>query len=229
MTSAYTWLWFDADDTLFDYKRAEALALELTFQDAGLDFRPDFLPAYQRYNQELWRELELGTVTPVALRTLRFERLFAEFGLALPVGEFSAAYLKNLANSSVLIPGAETVVRTLAERYRIAVLTNGLKDVQRSRLEKSAIWACLSGLVISEEIGAAKPAPEYFEIALQQMGSPAKNAILMIGDNLNSDIRGASRYGLDTCWYNPGWLPRPADLPIHYEIHDLLALIPLLA
>jgi 2-haloacid dehalogenase len=228
MTIQYTWLWFDADDTLFDYKRAEASALELTFQDAGLGFRNEYLPAYQRYNQELWRELELGTVSPVMLRVLRFERLFAEFGLEIPVGEFSTAYLKNLANSSILIPGAETVVRTLSERYRIAVLTNGLKDVQRPRLEKSAIWHCLSGLVISEEVGAAKPAPEYFAIASQQMGNPPKNSVLMIGDNLNSDIRGASRYGLDTCWYNPARLPRPADLSINYEIHDLLVLISLL-
>jgi 2-haloacid dehalogenase len=229
MALSYTWLWFDADDTLFDYKRAEAAALELTFQGTGLAFRPEYLPAYQRYNQELWRELELGTVSPVRLRTLRFERLFAEFGLELPVEEFSTAYLKNLANSSILNPGAETVVRTLSKRYRIGVLTNGLKDVQRPRLVKSAIWDCLSGLVISEEVGAAKPAPEYFAIAFQQMGNPPLRSVLMIGDNLNSDIRGASRYDLDTCWYNPARLPRPADLSITYEIHDLLALIPLLA
>lgn len=221
----YTWLWFDADDTLYDYKRGETAALEKTFQQVGLAYRPEYLPAYSRYNQALWRELEQKRVTPQVLRVLRFERLLSEFNLDYPAAEFSETYLKALADSSVLLPGAEAVVRALQPRYRIAVLTNGLKDVQRPRLMRSAIWDCITTVVVSEEVGAAKPAPEFFEIASAQTGYPPKSEILMIGDNLGSDIRGASAYGLDTCWFNPAGLPRPEDLAMTYEIRKLEELL----
>ncbi len=57
------------------------------------------------------------------------------------------------------------------------------------------------------------------------MNQPDRNTVLMIGDSLTSDIRGGSDYGIDTCWFNPNSLPRPADLPITYEIHALPELL----
>ncbi|HWI58819.1 MAG TPA: HAD-IA family hydrolase, partial [Bacillota bacterium] len=82
--------------------------------------------------------------------------------------------------------------------------------------------------IISEEIGAAKPAQTFFDAAFARLNHPPKGATLMIGDNWTSDIQGAAAYGIDTCWYNPARQPRPPAPAITHEItslHDLLALL----
>jgi 2-haloacid dehalogenase len=225
----YHWLLFDADGTLFDYERAEAVALERTFGQFGLLFAPSYLPVYHRINDQMWQAFEQRRITQCALRLKRFERLFEALAIGPLPPAFSTAYLEHLATCAQLMEGAEVLLKTLHASYHIAILTNGLKAVQRPRLLRSTIYAYIAELIVSEEVGAAKPDPAIFEIAFDRMGQPPKAAVLMIGDSLTSDIQGAEQYGLDACWYNPARLPRPANLEITYEIAALSELETLLA
>jgi 2-haloacid dehalogenase len=169
----------------------------------------------------MWKALEQGQITPAALGVRRFELLFEALSLPPLPASFSPAYLQHLADSAELNEGAEALLQALHPRYHLAILTNGLKAVQRSRLARSTIRDYIEALIISEEVGAAKPDPAIFDAAMAQMGGPPKAAVLMIGDSLSSDIRGAQRYGLDTCWYNPASLPRPAGVEPLFEIQTL--------
>ena len=218
---SYDWLLFDADGTLFDYDRAEASALGKSFADAGVSFSAEMLAAYRAINRDLWQELERGLIKPGVLKVRRFELLLSTLGLALPAAEFSHRYLEHLAHASDLMEGAEELIKTCAPRFRLGLLTNGLSHVQRTRLAHSSIGGSFSALVISEEIGAAKPAAAFFEHAFQLMGEPAPERTLMIGDNWNSDITGAVKFGAHACWFNPARLPRPADPLIQFEIARL--------
>ncbi len=225
---SYDWLLFDADGTLFDYDRAEASALGRSFAEAGVSFSAEMLAAYRAINRDLWQELERGLIKPSVLKVRRFELLLGALGLALPAEEFSHRYLDHLAHASDLMEGAEELIRTCAPRFRLALLTNGLSLVQRTRLAHSTISKFFSVLVISEEIGAAKPGTPFFEHAFQLMGRPAPERALMIGDNWNSDITGAISFGAHACWFNPTGLPRPAHPPIQFEIARLTELSELL-
>ena len=110
-------------------------------------------------------------------------------------------------------------------KYRMAILTNGLTTVQRGRLARSVIGQYFAEIIISEEIGAAKPAREFFDVVWKRLGNPGRNDALMIGDGWASDMAGAVAYGLDTCWYNPGRKPRPDGRTITHEIASLRELI----
>ena len=127
-----------------------------------------------------------------------------------------------------MIEGAQEVLDALRAKYRFAILTNGLQSVQRNRLAHSAIKNDIVALVISEEIGFAKPERGFFDAAFARIGNPPKERALMIGDSLSSDIQGASDYGIDSCWYNPDRQARPASPAITYEITHLRELIALL-
>lgn len=225
----YRWLLFDADGTLFDYDRAEMAALEAAFGRIGLRFQPNFLPLYRQINQDCWQALEQGRLKPEVLKVVRFEQFFAALGLNASAERFSAAYLECLAERSDLVEDALEVLDALRGQYEMAILTNGLRAVQRPRLARSAIRDHVREMIISEEIGAAKPAREFFDAAFARIGHPQPEQVLMIGDNWVSDIQGAAQYGVHTCWYNPGRFPRPSGMEITLEIASLRQLVPWLA
>jgi 2-haloacid dehalogenase len=222
----YTWLLFDADGTLFDYDRAERLALERTLAHFGLALDDDTLQAYRRFNGQVWAAFEQGTISSLALRLRRFELLFLELGRHIDAAACSDLYLQHLGQVAELLPGALAVVQALHSRYRLAVVTNGLQEVQRPRLQRSALAPYIAQLIISEEVGAAKPDPAYFDAALARIGNPPREQVLLIGDNWSSDIAGANGYGIDACWYNPGRKARPG--PVAYEVQRLEELLDLL-
>ena len=84
------------------------------------------------------------------------------------------------------------------------LVTNGLKEVKRPRFNASSIIKYFEGIVVSDEIGVAKPQKEYFDYAFQAAGNPLKEKVLMVGDSLSSDIKGGNDYGIDTCLYIKG-------------------------
>jgi 2-haloacid dehalogenase len=173
-------------------------------------------------------ELEKRLVTPDALKVRRFEVLLRRLGIDHPATNFSDLYLECLAGCSELVDGARQVLEALSSSCRFAIVTNGLRAVQRSRVERSAIRDLISEIIISEEIGHAKPACEFFQVAFERLGLPPKSEVLLVGDSWSSDIQGAANYGIDACWYNPGRKPRPEAPTISCEIASLRELVDLL-
>ena len=225
----YHWLIFDADGTLFDFDRAEAGALQETFDAFGMVFKQRTGDLYRQINGAIWRELEQGAITPEALRVERFRRLFDALGLTIDPAAFSERYLDHLSHRGDLIEGAAEVVKALHGRCRLLILTNGLSEVQRTRLAHSGLAEYFEDIVISDEVGAAKPDGRIFDVAFERMGNPAKADVLIVGDSLSSDIAGGQAYGIDTCWFNPAAQPRPAGLAIRYEVARLTDLVTYLA
>lgn len=224
MTRSYHWLLFDADDTLFDYARAEADALQAAFRGFELPFDARTLNLYREFNHQLWLRFEKGEVTGEQIRVQRFARLFEALQLREPP-TLAERYIDHLAAQTTLIQGARETLDALHKMHRIAIITNGMTRVQRPRLAQSALAPFISELIISEEIGAAKPAPEIFGHAFARMGQPRKEHVLMIGDSLTSDMQGGATFGIDTCWYNPNRQPRPPQPQMTHEIQDLRELI----
>ena len=225
----YDWVLFDADGTLFDYDRAESVALNRAFVQIGARLGSDCLPSYRRINQALWTDLEAGRTTLAILKVRRFELLLSELGVSHSAAEFSDIYLRALADCPELIDGAAEALRALPRHCRAAIVTNGLTAVQRRRVQQSVIAPFIADLIISEEIGCAKPARQFFEIALSRIGNPPKHRILVVGDGWHSDMRGAVEFGLDACWFNPQRVPRSTDLSVTYEISSLGDLSAILA
>ena len=165
-----------------------------------------------------------GKISKDTLRTERFHRLFDQYRLAVDAQAFSECYLDYLAHSSFLIEGAEEVCRYLSERATLVILTNGIKEVQLTRLAGSSLQPYIRSIVVSEEVGVGKPDPEIFAYALAKVEHADKKRVLMIGDSLSADILGGIRFGIDTCWVNlKGETGHDAIQPT-YEVCDLVAL-----
>lgn len=211
----YSVLLFDADNTLFDFDRAQSHALECTFIELNGEFQPEFLTTYAEVNREFWKAFERGEITQAELKHQRFPAVIKELGLKIDPVETNSLYLKRLSESHFLLEGVPQIVERLGESHRLALITNGLKDVQRPRFAASPITKHFEAIVISDELGIAKPEPGIFDAIFEMLGHPPKSETLIIGDSLSSDIQGGINYGIDTCWFNPGEKPgrKPAGQP----------------
>jgi 2-haloacid dehalogenase len=224
----YSWLFFDADDTLFDYSRAEASALSAAAEEFGLSNVPGLFPAYQGINQEIWLDFEQGKISALELRARRFARLFAKFGIQADVDTFSQRYLVHLSHGYFLFDGAPEMLSRLAGHFQMGLITNGLPEVQRPRLSGSGIADYFKFVAISEEVGTAKPDPAFFSAAMAMAGNPDKRQVLVIGDSLSSDIRGGIQAGLDTLWFNPKGEQADARWAVTYEVQSLSDILDIL-
>jgi 2-haloacid dehalogenase len=217
----FEWIIFDADGTLFDYDAAESYAIEATFKYFNLSYENAYLENYRRINHLLWLDFEKGNITIPQLKVRRFQLFLNELNLQDDPELFSDQYLNQLSLRHDLIEGADTLLQMLEEKASLLLMTNGIKEVQRSRLQLSAISHYFSDIIISDEVGVAKPDREIFNIAYLRMSAPQKNRVLMIGDNLSSDIKGACDFGFRTCWFNPQKKPADPGIKADFEISRL--------
>jgi 2-haloacid dehalogenase len=199
----YDLVLIDADDTLFDFGACEGAALRAALGEAGLTWSEGAFAAYVQANREAWAEFEKGAISQDELRTKRFRVFLQRTGLACDPELLARLYVARLSEQAALLPGAERVVRELSARYKLALVTNGIAEVQRGRLSRSPISPCFSAVVISGEIGLAKPDPRMLEAAARAAGAGDKARMVMVGDSLSSDIRAGRAFGIDTIWLNP--------------------------
>jgi len=218
---------FDADDTLFDFRTSERSAFHETLAAYGMQARWEILYAvYREVSLELWKLFEDGLISKSELRAQRFQQVFAKENLSSDhLQQISEHYMGVISGHAHLRANAVEVCKLLKPVAKIGIVTNGMESVQRSRLMKSELARLIDFLVVSEECGFPKPAPGIFEYSLKKAGHRDKESVLMVGDRLETDIKGGNDFGIDTAWLN--WEKAPRTLPISptYEICDLLELV----
>lgn len=202
--SHYVHLLFDADDTLFDFTAAEDHAITKTFLHFGVEPSKEHKELYHTVNAGLWELFNRGDVSQEDLAHQRFRLLLDKLGVEGDAQGWNLYYRQALGSCSILLPGAESLCRKLSGRYTLSLITNGLGDVQRSRLKASPLERYFGERVfISGEMGCRKPEKVYFEKVLDALGCRKKSGqVLVIGDSLSSDIRGAFNAQLDSAWLN---------------------------
>ncbi|QNA87972.1 noncanonical pyrimidine nucleotidase, YjjG family [Massilia sp. Dwa41.01b] len=196
---------FDLDDTLLDFKASERLSFERTMAGLGLDAVPaELFARYQAINIALWKAFEAGTVSKDFLKVERFRRTFTDSRLDLDPEAASALYLDALANTVVLIEGAAELCASLAAIGEVGIITNGIEHIQHQRVAASSLHAHVSFVATSEACGHAKPDSRFFDytVGMARHFSPPETVI--VGDRLDADILGANRFGIASCWFNPG-------------------------
>ncbi|WP_169081513.1 YjjG family noncanonical pyrimidine nucleotidase [Paenibacillus sp. PL91] len=213
---------FDADDTLFDYSLAEAHALKSVFIEHQIELQPSHVELYRSVNQQLWNDFEKGTVTLDFLRHERFRRMFAEVQVELDAIHFSERYVHYLGEGSFLIEGSDVLIHQMrGSGHRIAIITNGIKQTQHSRIGRSSLANSFEHIIVSEDTGYSKPHTGIFDYAFDKLQITDKSKVLIVGDSLTSDIQGGINYGIDTCWYNPKRKRNETLIKPTYEIQRL--------
>ena len=221
-------LFLDLDDTILDFHKAERIAISKTFREFGIEPTDEVLARYSQINKECWHKLELGLWDRETVLVRRFELLFAEHGIVCDGTKVARAYEKNLGIGHWFLPGAEEAVDALSKKYRLFLASNGTASVQQGRMTSANLYRFFEKVFVSQELGANKPAKEFFDRATEQIPGfdPAK--AMMVGDSLTSDILGGINAGMKTCWVNPSHAPADPKIPADYQIEYLSQLEALL-
>lgn len=221
----FRYILFDADSTLYDYEHAEFQAFKNTIRDFGIDKDIDLLhTSYKEINYAIWRDFEEHKITAKELRIERFKRFLAKEQLYHGSNEMSKTYIDHLSKGTTLLDGAKEIISYLLADYSVSLITNGLADVQYSRIRNSELKEAFDHIFISEEIGFPKPMKEIFDHVFETLGYPQKEEVLIVGDSFRSDIVGGKNYGIRTCWFNPKELKNENGFEPDYEIQKLLEL-----
>ena len=215
-------LW-DVDGTLLDFAAAEKAAIQRLFIEFGLgECTDDMVARYAAINDGYWKRLERGEITKREVLIGRFREFFTELGIDPDLSEaFNARYQHALGDTVVYRDGSLDIVKGLHGRVKQYVVSNKKKKKKKKKLQRSHLGEWMDGIFLSEELGAEKPSPRFFEKVFAALPGVSRSDMLIVGDSLTSDMKGGLDAGIPTCWYNPNRLPRPADMAIDYEIQNL--------
>lgn len=206
----YKDLFIDFDDTLYDTYGNAVIALRETFEAFRLERYFDhpqvFYDAYWTANIDLWTRYSKGEITRPYLIVERFRRPLSA-GQGLDVSEplcleMSDRFLDFCSSKSGVVEGAHELMDYLRRKgYRMHMCSNGFHEVQYKKLDACGLRGYFDTVILSEDAGANKPSPLFFDYALQTSGA-SREATLMIGDNLKTDILGALSAGMEAMLFN---------------------------
>lgn len=212
---------FDLDDTLFDFHKAEKIALTKTLVHFGIDPTEETLALYSTINAAHWKRLELGEISREEVKVGRYRELFKTIGVECDPVKATAYYESMLAIGHYFMPGTPELLEELYRKYRLYIVSNGTAKVQEGRIGSSGIAKYMDGIFISQLLGANKPDKQFFDICFAEIPDFSLSETVIIGDSLSSDIKGGINAGITTVWFNPKGIENDNDIKPDYTIKEL--------
>lgn len=217
-------IFFDLDHTLWDFDKNSGLAFNSIFKKHKIAVElNDFLKVYTPINENYWK---LYREDKVSKKDLRYGRLKETFdGLKINVTDekieqLSVDYIEHLPLHNHLLDGTVEILDYLKPNYKLHIITNGFKEVQHKKMTSSGILQYFDTITTSEDVGVKKPHRLIFETALKNASATIEDSI-MIGDNLEADIFGATQFGMRAILYNYYKGDFPTDLHQVLEMKEL--------
>ncbi len=221
-------IFFDLDNTLWDFDRSSMITFEQLFKEFKLDKLgiPDveqFHSVYMGHNDNLWDLYRKSLIDRDFLKAERFRLPLADFGiddsrLSHDIGEY---YVAHAPHNVALVDGTLEVLCYLRRRYDIHLITNGFADVQNIKIHESGIEDYIDSMTVSEEINIKKPDIRIFHHALDKVSAKPKESF-MIGDDLTIDVLPAKSMGMSQIYFNRKHLSHEEN--IDYEVDNLLSI-----
>lgn len=213
-------VFIDIDDTLLDFTKCANDAIKSACNKFGVPYTTTLVDTFHPINLDLWHRLEKKEVTKERLFDTRFQIVFDKLGIKADGIAFETAFRENFHESAILVDGARDLLEYLRSKYKVYVASNASMHQQTNRMKRAELDGYIDGYFVSEEIGFPKPQKEFFDACFKALPDVKPQDVVMIGDSLSADIKGACEYGLKTIWYNHRNEPT-ADVKCDYIVSRL--------
>ena len=220
---------FDLDNTLMSFERSVVTALHHVRTSHSLytdeaDWKA-FQHRYAEHSMKRWIDhvngSGLGSIKEVMEVTFE-DALTAEH--KQNHREVGHAYWGHFCSSKEFEEGAEVLLSGLYGRVKLGMISNGVGEAQRGRLQSGGVLHMFESLVISDEVGVRKPDRTIFELSLKELAMSPEE-VLYVGDSITDDYVGSVNAGIDFCYYNPGQKAIHNDVVPAYTINRLVDLL----
>ena len=219
-------IFFDLDHTLWDFDKNSELAFQSIFEKNEIQLKlEEFLNVYTPINANYWKLYREEKVSKEDLRHGRLRESFTALNLLVTdqqIEQIAVDYIEHLPANNHLLDGVIEVLNYLQPKYKLHIITNGFKEVQRKKMERSGIIDYFATVTTSEDVGVKKPARQIFEVALNN-ASAEKEESIMIGDNFEADVMGALDFGMRAIIYNHYKEEFPKNFDQVKQLKELLA------
>ena len=217
---------FDADDTIINHKECEKQALQYLFYRIGKKYNNQYQNIFRPLDWKLWDDAinKKSSIPAEKIPEYRFELFFKQIDIEYNnYKKANELFKEGFAKTSDLTENAYKIIKYLYDKgYKIYVITNGLVELQRPRIMNSKVANYISDIIVSEQVGVSKPNSKIFNILLEKTNLTF-DEVVMVGDSLEKDIKGAHNANIKAIWYNP-YNRKNSNLDIipDYQIKDLL-------
>lgn len=216
-------IFFDLDHTIYDFDKNAALTFQQIFIDLNLAVPSDFMLHFKPINDYYWDLLAKKKITAEYLRFARLNDTFHKINMQVSdenINQIANRFIENLTNYNHVFDGAYEVLDYLKSKYRLHIITNGPDKVQELKLKNSNLNHYFCTITNSELAGAKKPDSQIFNYALN-LAEVNSHQSLMIGDNLDADINGALKVGMQVIWFDEFKSKKEMDLITINELIEL--------
>lgn len=235
---SYKYIIFDVDDTLLNYGSAFYTAEKAIADYLKVEYSEEYMALSEKLGWKAWKEAGLNDTDSKDVQKnyhtyyyqyLRqhYRDLIEAYHASVCVEELVELYIRSVASSKVFMEECTLqVYKTLSEKYKLVLATNGIDRIQRERIQ--AFLPYTYKTYISENMNTIKPAKEFFQYIMDDIGCEQKEC-LMVGDSMSNDMVGALDAGMDVCYYNNRNKRIPEGISVNYEIKGIEELLNILA
>ena len=211
-------IFFDLDRTLWDFEKNSYLTLlEITDKfkllDRGIDCPENFIRKYRVHNERLWGLYRHDELTKEELRSKRFLLTLQDYQIddVKLANDIGLEYIAKSPLKNMLFPFTIEVLSYLYQKYSLHIITNGFDEVQHIKLDFSDLTQYFDVVITSEKVGVKKPDSKIFHYSLKAANAEAGQSV-MIGDDLEVDVIGASKVGMKGIYFNPKRVKHSANV-----------------
>lgn len=180
-------MYIDCDGTLLTLEGSYADLFATACDRVGLDADPELLSS--TYSERFFEAFEAFEPDPYLAGT---RTAFDHHGVDADPERFADALVEAEVEATVVDEGTQEALEHLAADASLGLLTNGVANLQRRKLERHGLFDRFDAFLPSYEVGSHKPSSEIFEVARERLDA---EEYVYVGDSLDSDVRPAREAG----------------------------------
>jgi YjjG family noncanonical pyrimidine nucleotidase len=211
----------DIDNTLIDFNECARHTIIKIFNEFNLPYNDNVFKTFIEENIKIWKRLEKGEISKAYLRANRWNIILEKLELVADGPIIEELFENGISESAYEVEGAKEMLDYLYPKHDLYVVSNGFRFVQENRLTLSNFKNYFKGMFFSEDIGISKPQKEFFDYCFEQLNSPKKENVILIGDSLSADIIGGNNYNIKTIWFNKNNEKCPDNIKPTYTVRTL--------